>query len=125
MAYSPTIQNGRLIAHRRNAYFNVRLYRVSELIQHPKRISYREFCFLIWLIYALVRGFFCARSIQTLVAYVDVSRVCGTGQSFYDCSWTVGWRTFDIIWIWLGEVVPWAIFCVAVMFLGEVVMNLK
>ncbi|KAG6368301.1 hypothetical protein INS49_002506 [Diaporthe citri] len=69
---SPTIQNGRLIAaHRRSAYFNGRLYRVSELIQHPARITFREFCILIWLVYALFRGFCCARSILILVGYVD------------------------------------------------------
>lgn len=124
MAYTPSIQNGRLVKHRRNAYFNIRLYRVSEVIQHPTWITFREFCGLVWLMYALVRGFFCARSIQTLVGYVDVNRLCGPGQSFYDCSWIVAWRTFDIVWIWLGEVVPWAILCVAVAFVGEVVMSL-
>lgn len=121
MAY---IQNGRLhAAHRRSAFFSGRLYRVSELIQHPKRITFREFCFLIWLMYALVRGFFCVRSILVLVGYTDVNRVCGTGQSFHDCSWIVAWRNFDIVRIWLGEVVPWAILCVAVVFFGEVMMK--
>lgn len=127
MAYnSPTIQNGHLHkAHRRSAYFSGRLYRVSELIQHPSRITFREVCILIWLAYALFRGFCCARSILILVGYVDVNRLCGTGQSFYNCSWIIAWRAFDIIGVWLGEVVPWAILCVAVVFLGEVVMNLK
>ncbi|KAI7773514.1 hypothetical protein LA080_010543 [Diaporthe eres] len=76
MAYnSPTIQNGHLHrAHRRSAYFNVQLYRVSELIQHPSRITFREFCFLIWLVYALLRGFCCARSTLVLVGYVDLQR---------------------------------------------------
>lgn len=123
---SPTIQNGHLHkAHRRSAYFNGRLYRVSELIQHPARITLREFCVLIWLTYALVRGFCCARGILTLVGYVDVSRLCGAGESFYGCSWIVAWMAFDIFWIFMGQVVPWAIFCAAVVFLGEVVMNLK
>lgn len=123
MAY---IQNGHLHkAHRRSAYFSGRLYRVSELVQHPSRITFREFCILIWLVYALFSGFCCARNILTLVGYVDVNHLCGTGQSFYDCSWIVSWRAFDIIGVWLGEVVPWAILCVAVVFVGEVLMNLK
>lgn len=127
MSYnSPTIQNGHLHrAHRRNAYFSGRLYRVSELIQHPTRITFRELCFLIWLIYALIRGVYCLRSIQTLLGYVDVSRLCGPGESFYSCSHTVAWRVFYIIWRWMAEVVPWAIFCVAVVFLGDVLINLK
>lgn len=125
MAYnSPTIQNGRLYAaHRRSAYFSGRLYRVSEIIQHPSRITFREFCILVWLVYALLRGFHCARSILILVGYVDVNRLCGTRQSFYGCSWILAWKIFDVILVWLGEVVPWAILCVAVVFLGEVVIS--
>lgn len=122
----PTIQNGHLHkAHRRSAYFSSRLYRVSELIQHPNRITFRELFIFPWLIYALIRGFFCVRSILILLGYVDVKRLCGYGESFCRCSWVVAWKNFGIILIWLGEVVPWAILCVVVVFLGEVVFHLK
>ncbi|KAI3395002.1 hypothetical protein diail_1891 [Diaporthe ilicicola] len=124
MAYSPTIQNGRL-THRRNAYFSDRLYRVSELIQHPGRIRYREFCFLIWLLYALVCGFHCARNILILVGYMDVNQLCGGGQSFYSCCWTVAWRVLDVIWVWMEQVVPWAIFCVVAVVLGEALVGFR
>lgn len=126
MAYnSPTIQNGHLRkTHRRSAYFSGRLYRVSELIQHPNRITFRELFIIPWLVYALIRGFFCVRSILVLLGYVDVKRLCGFGESFYQCSWVVAWKNFDIVLIWLGEVVPWAILCVVVVFLGEVVLHL-
>lgn len=126
MSYnSPTIQNGHLRkAHRRNAFFSVRLYRVSELVQHPKQITFRELCFLGWIIYALIRGFFCLGSIRDLLGYVDVNHLCGVGNSFYGCSQIVAWDVVYIVWIWTAEVVPWAIFCSAVAFLGEVVLNL-
>lgn len=127
MSYNnPRIQNGHLFkAHRRNTYFSGRLYRVSELVQHPARITYREFCLLIWLLYALFRGFFGLRSVQDLVGHVDVTRLCGAGATFYRCSKMVAWKVFLIFWGWLGEVVPWAILCAAVVVLGEAVMFSK
>lgn len=119
----PSIQNGRLRAHRRSAYFSGHLYRISEVIQHPKRITFREVCSTPWLIYASIRAYFCVRSIFVLFGYVDVTRLCGNGQSFCWCCWTMAWKTFDELLIWLGEVVPWAIFCVVLVFLGEVVLH--
>lgn len=122
----PTIQNGHLHKpHRRSAYFSSRLYRVSELIQHPNRITFRELFLIPWLTFAAIRGFFCVRSILVLLGYVDVNRLCVSGESFCRCCWVVAWKNFGIILIWLGEVVPWAILCVVVVFLGEVVLHLK
>lgn len=127
MSYnSPTIQNGRLRkAHRRNAFFSGWSYRVSELVQHPKRVTLRELCFSVWLIHALIRGVYCLSSIQDLLGHVDVNHLCGVGNSFYGCSQIVAWDVVYIVWRWTAEIVPWAIFCSVMAFLGEVVLNLR
>lgn len=58
-----------------------------------------------------------------LIGYTDVRNVCFMGLTFYRCSWTVAWAVFDIIWVWLSEVVPWAILCAVVVILGEALMK--
>ena len=118
----PTIQNGRM-TRRRNAYFNRSLYRVSELIQRPAQITYREFCILVWAVYAFYMLFFSARDAWRLLAVANVHVVCGPGQSFLGCGQDMVRRMLYMSYLYLAEVVPWAILCVVVVFAGEEVMR--
>ncbi|KUI57364.1 hypothetical protein VP1G_04682 [Cytospora mali] len=117
-----TIQNGRLTT-RRNAYFSRRLYRVSQLIQHPSLLTFREFCFIVWALYASYQLYFSTAAAWQLLAVVDVRVLCATGLSFMGCSWDVFWRLLFIFYLYLAEVVPWAILSAAVVFVGEEVMR--
>ncbi|ROW04844.1 hypothetical protein VMCG_04825 [Cytospora schulzeri] len=122
-----TIQNGHLTRRRRRprreVYFSMPLHRASQLIQQPGLVTFWELCVLVWALYASYRLFFPARAAWHLLAVVDVSVVCPYGQSFVGCGRELFWHVLFMLYLYLSEVVPWAILCAVVAFAGEEVMR--
>lgn len=52
-----------------------------------------------------------------------VETVC-RGKSFAKCGWDLVWMALFVqLRAWLGQVVPWGILCVVIVFVGEEVMR--
>lgn len=113
------IENGRLVRRRRNAYYSTHLQRASEVIQHPGQIRFREFCILLWAIYASYTLYFSAHAAWQLLAVLEMRVVCGWGQTFMGCSQLMFWEMMHMLYTYLAQVVPWAILCAGVAFVGE------
>lgn len=121
--YGTPIQNTRHRPRRRNPFFSARLHRASELIQHPGLITFREVCLLAWALYASYRLYVTVPAVWNLLAVVDVRAVCGIGQSFMSCGWNLFWGVLFMMYLYLAEVVPWAVLCAVVVFVGEEVLR--
>ncbi|PSR78737.1 hypothetical protein BD289DRAFT_443457 [Coniella lustricola] len=122
------IQNGRLMPTRSQRYqrrFSPLLHRISRLLQHPMQISFRELCILILVVYGLLyRGYIAASDIGTLLFEQSVSAldfVCFQ-RSVGGCMLEVWWILLQVLGRWAGEVVPWGIVAVVVVFLAEEVV---
>lgn len=83
------------------------LHRVSQLVQHPDLLTFREACLLALGAYALYRFCFTAPVVGSLLRVIVA----------------LLWSTVCVLGSWAGEVAPWAILGVAVVFVKEKVLG--
>lgn len=121
--HGTVVHDGRIRPRRRNPFFSDRLHRASQLIQNPTHITFREACIFFWALYAAYKLFLASPIAWNLLAVADVSAVCRNGQSFLGCGRDLFWAEMFFLYLYLAEVVPWAILCAAVVFVGEEVMR--
>lgn len=122
-SYGTVVRDGRPRPRRRNPFFSARLHRASQLAQHPGQATFRELCILAWALYAAYKLYFAAPAAWNLLAVVDVRVVCGNGQSFMGCGRDLFCGVLYMLYLYLADIVPWAILCAVVVFAGEEVLR--
>lgn len=118
------IQNGAIPRSQPPRVFSPLLYRVSQLIQHPVLITFREVCLIALVIYALYEAYFAIGMGWYLLAVVNAGLLCNR-RTFVGCNWHMFWQILGVVAGWLGLVLPWAVVCVVVVFVGENVIGLR
>jgi len=103
---------------RRPTFFSNRLRYASALIQNPTTASFREFAAVLFLIFALYRGYFSGAEAHRLLARTDVALLCSGNTALSCLSRYIG-LLVGIGWDWASEVVPWAFVAAVVVFFGE------
>jgi hypothetical protein len=106
---------------RRQDSFSWWLHQASGALQNPSTVTLREAAIGIMFLYALVRACFTSASVYKVLAQQDVGLVCN-GVTALQCLWRHIWI---LLWLgieWAGQVVPWGILAVVVVFLGEEVV---
>lgn len=120
-----TIQNGRIIRRSRaRAFFRYELYRISQVVQDPAQMTFREACVVVLGLYALYRGYFAGCGIWDLTVGTEVQGLC-YGRSFAGCGRVLSWQVVCLLAVWLGQVIPWGLVCAVAVFFGEEMLQRK
>lgn len=118
---APLPVNGDMLARReprRPRFYSAHLDRVTDLVQQPASITFREFAILVLALFALYKGYFAGDRAYTVLARRDIGQVC-RGATAMQC---LRYHLWQLLWIacdWAGDVGMWLAAGAVAVFFGE------